>query len=134
MQNGNEHGRSRKPVVMIVDDEPVIRETILEILNDEGFEAMGMSSATEALTWVERIKPDLILTDVVMPGTNGIELATIVAQRCPSCRVVLFSGQSAATDLVERARAQGQQFELLPKPIDPEVLVSTLRAMSGQEL
>ncbi len=123
----------RKPVVMIVDDEPVIRETILEILNDEGFEAIGMSSATQAMAWVERIKPDVILTDVVMPGTNGIELAVSVAEKHPECRVVLFSGQSAATDLVERARVQGYDFELLPKPLDPEVLLSTLRLIAGSE-
>lgn len=122
-----------KPVVMIVDDEPVIRETILEILNDEGFEAIGMSSATQALDWVERIRPDVILTDVVMPGISGIELAASVVEKYPECRVVLFSGQSAATDLVERARAQGHDFDLLPKPLDPEVLVSTLRRLAGRE-
>lgn len=128
MQDGR-----RKPVVMIVDDEPVIRETILEILNDEGFEAIGMSSATQALAWVERIMPDVILTDVVMPGTSGIELAASVAEKYPECRVVLFSGQSAATDLVERARAQGHDFDLLPKPLDPEVLLSTLRSLAQRE-
>ncbi|HET6934583.1 MAG TPA: response regulator [Candidatus Angelobacter sp.] len=128
MQDGR-----RKPVVMIVDDEPVIRETILEILNDEGFEAIGMSSATQALAWVERIRPDVILTDVVMPGTSGIELAASVAEKYPECRVVLFSGQSAATDMVERARAQGHDFDLLPKPLDPEVLLSTLRSLARRE-
>jgi DNA-binding NtrC family response regulator len=118
----------RKATVLVVDDEPVIRETILEILREEEFEALGMSNASEAITWAKRLKPDVILTDVVMPGLNGIDLAIQLSSSLPECRVILFSGQSAASDLLSQARKQGHQFEILPKPINPEVLIAKLRA------
>ena len=118
----------KKVTVFVVDDEPVIRETILEILQEEGFEALGMSNASQALNWAQRLNPDIVLTDVVMPGVNGIELAMQISAALPACRVILFSGQSASADLLSKARAQGHDFEILPKPINPETLISKLRA------
>ncbi len=118
----------RKLTVLVVDDEPVIRETILEILREEDFDALGMSNASEALSWAQRLQPDVILTDVVMPGLNGVELAIQLASALPDCRVILFSGQSASTDFLTKARKQGYEFEILPKPVNPEVLIAKLRA------
>src|SRR5690242_19470233 len=99
-----------KIVVMVVDDEPVIRETILEILQDEGFEALGMSNASHALKWAERIQPDIVLTDIIMPGKSGIDLAIELMQILPQCRIILFTGHVASYDLLEKARLQGHTF------------------------
>lgn len=123
---------SGKTTILVVDDEPVIRETILEILQEEGFEALGMSNATQALSWAKRLQPDVVLTDVIMPGLNGIDLAVQLSGALPQCRVILFSGQAAATDLINKARAQGHEFEILPKPINPEILVSKLRSAASK--
>ena len=115
---------------MVVDDEPVIRETILEILQDEGFEALGMSNAGHALKWAERIQPDIVLTDIVMPGKNGIDLAIELMQILPQCRIILFTGHLASGDLLEKARLQGHTFEVFSKPIDPNALIPVLRGSS----
>src|SRR5215472_11010633 len=96
-----------KPIVMVVDDEPLIRETILEILREEGFEPIGLSDGRAALTWAERIRPDIVLTDVIMPGLNGIDMAIELRAKMPKCRIILFSGQASAADLLEKARQQG---------------------------
>jgi CheY-like chemotaxis protein len=61
---------NKKTIVMVVDDEPVVRETILEILQDEGFEALGMSNAAQALLWVERIRPNILLSDNCYAGNE----------------------------------------------------------------
>jgi DNA-binding NtrC family response regulator len=117
---------NKKTVVMVVDDEPVVRETILEILQDEGFEALGMSNAAQALLWVERIRPNVLLSDIVMPGMNGIDMAVQVARILPQCRIILFTGHASGPSLLENARAQGHEFEVFAKPINPNLLISTL--------
>lgn len=83
---------STKVTVLVVDDEPVIRETILEILQEEGFEALGISNATQALSWARRLQPDVVLTDVIMPGLNGIDLASNSATLYPSAGLFFFPG------------------------------------------
>lgn len=110
-----------------MDDEPVIRETILAILEDEGFDALGMSNGPQAVTWAERLHPDIILADINMPGPNGIEMAIQLSPILPDCRIILFTGHAASSELLEKARAQGYKFEVLAKPINPEVLLCTLR-------
>ena len=123
----------RKPIVMVVDDEPLIRETILEILREEGFEPIGISDGTAAVTWAERIKPDVVLADVIMPGINGVDMAIQLRKKMPAVRIMLFSGQASAADLLERARSQGHNFELFPKPIKPDELVAALRAATTED-
>jgi DNA-binding NtrC family response regulator len=124
----NELGRNKKTTIMVVDDEPVIRETILEILQDEGYDALGMSNAAQALLWAERIRPDILLTDIVMPGMNGIDMAIQLSGVLPQCRIILFTGHAAALDLLAKARAQGHEFEVFNKPINPDVLLPLLRS------
>jgi CheY-like chemotaxis protein len=63
--------------------------------------------------------PDLIITDVMMPGMTGIELAITISQTIPTCKILLFSGQAATVDLLEQARDAGYNFTTLTKPVHP---------------
>lgn len=119
-----------KPVIMVVDDEPVIRETLLEILAEVGYDALGMSNSIQVLRWIDNICPDVMLIDVIMPGLNGIDLAIKVRSILPECRIVLISGNAETGTLLEQALAQGNKFEILAKPINPDVLLSVLRLTS----
>jgi CheY-like chemotaxis protein len=113
--------------VIVVDDEPVIADTLVDILTGEGYEAFTVANGHAAIHWARMILPDIIITDVIMPGMNGIETATVIKQFLPDCRIILFSGQAASIDLLEEARADGHEFEVLAKPIRPSELVLTLR-------
>jgi len=62
-----------------------------------------------------------------MPGLTGIETAIITRSRLPKCKILLFSGQAACGDLLEAARSQGHEFELLAKPVHPTDLLTKLR-------
>ena len=114
-------------VALVVDDEMVIATTLAVILSNAGFEAHALFSGQDAIDSLERLRPDLLITDVVMPGMTGIEVATITRTRLPKCKILLFSGQAATVDLLEAARSQGHEFELLTKPVHPTDLLTKLR-------
>jgi CheY-like chemotaxis protein len=118
---------SRRRVVFVVDDESVIATTLAIILNRAGFEAHAMFSGEEAVASLAELRPDLLITDVVMGSMNGIEVATIFRNKLPDCKILLFSGQAATGDLLEQARAQGHDFEILKKPVHPTDLIAKLR-------
>jgi CheY-like chemotaxis protein len=116
-----------KPRVIVVDDEHVIADTLATILNRAGFDASAVYTGRQAVDLARDIKPDLIVSDVIMPDMNGIEAAIIIRGFLPSCKVLLFSGQAATADLLENARASGHEFEILAKPIHPQDLLAKLR-------
>ncbi len=113
--------------ILIVDDEQLIADTLSHILNKSGFAAKAVYSGDAALAAVPELCPDIVLTDVRMPGRNGIETGILIRQQCPQVRVVLFSGQSGISDLMQKALHEGYGFELWPKPIHPRELVRRLR-------
>jgi DNA-binding NtrC family response regulator len=113
--------------VFIVDDEPVIASTLAAILNVSGFQATAFNDAKTALEAAKSAKPSLLITDVVMPGMNGIDLAIQFKSMCAECKVLLFSGQTATGDLLEDAKDSGYDFELLLKPIHPKDLLAAIK-------
>jgi CheY-like chemotaxis protein len=116
-----------KPKVLVVDDERVIADTLAIILNQHGFNASAVYTGMEAVEKARSIKPDLIISDVIMPDMNGIEAAIHIREFLPKCKILLFSGQAATADLLENARSQGHEFEILAKPVHPQDLLARLR-------
>jgi DNA-binding response OmpR family regulator len=120
------------PRVFVVDDEPVIASTLAAILQMNGFSAKVFSCPLEALTAARLKAPDLLISDVVMPGISGIDLAIQMRAQYPTCKVLLFSGQAASLDLVDGARAEGHEFDLLLKPVPPtELLFEVGKIING---
>lgn len=115
------------PKVLVVDDERVIADTLAMILNQHGYDASAVYSGTDAVSTARNIVPDLIISDVIMADMNGIEAAIRIRSFLPSCKILLFSGQAATADLLEDARKQGHEFEILAKPVHPQDLLAKLR-------
>ena len=115
------------PRVLVVDDERVIADTLAMILNRSGFEARVSYSGDVALEMAATFQPDLLISDVIMPGITGVELAIKFRAVLPTCKVLLFSGQAAATNLLEKARAENYDFELIAKPVHPSDLIARMR-------
>jgi CheY-like chemotaxis protein len=115
------------PRILVVDDEALIADTIVQILNRNGFIAEAAYSGAEAIEIARRSCPDLLLSDVLMPHIDGVEAAIAIRDLCPDTRIVLFSGQAATVEILERAKERGHTFELLPKPIHPTQLIKHLR-------
>ena len=107
------------PRIFVVDDEPVIASTLAAILQMNGFSAKFFTCPLDALAAARLKAPDLLISDVAMPGISGIELAIQMRALFPTCKVLLFSGQAATLDLLQDAHAQGHDFDLLQKPVPP---------------
>jgi DNA-binding response OmpR family regulator len=119
---------STKPRVLVVDDERVIADTLAMILNQSGFEARAVYSGEKALELAQDFKPNMLISDVIMPDLNGIDTAVRMRVLLPGIKILLFSGQAATADLLEKARTQGYEFEILAKPVHPQDLLNKLRA------
>ena len=116
-----------KPKVLVADDERVIADTLAMILNQSGFEAQAVYSSEKALEVVPVFKPDMLISDVIMGELNGIDAAIQIRAMLPNIKILLFSGQAATADLLEKARAKGYEFEILAKPVHPQDLLAKLR-------
>ncbi len=117
--------------IIVVDDEPVIADTLVNILIGEGYTAISTSNGKSAIEWSEKFEPDVVVSDVIMPGLSGIDTAKAILKQLPNCRIILFSGQAASVDLVSRAKAEGLSFEVLAKPIDPDALLNKISGDQG---
>lgn len=127
-QSGGPAGQRLRRTVFVVDDESLIADTIAEILNDSGdFEAIAIHGGESALELAQNRVPDILITDVVMPGISGIELAKSIRSRYAKTRIILLSGQAQARDLVKEAGRAGRSFELWAKPIHPDLLLERLK-------
>jgi CheY-like chemotaxis protein len=127
--------------VLVVDDDPVIADSLGVILNANGYHAKSVHSAEEALEDSVLLAPDVLITDVVMTGMSGIDLAIYISNTVPTCKIILFSGQAQTANLLAEAEELGYRFELLQKPVHPEVLlqrlseyVTSLKELGGMEM
>lgn len=116
----------RKPRVLVVDDEQIIANTLAMILSRDGYDARTAYCGETAVEIAARFEPDMLISDVMMPGITGMEAAIKIRAVLPSCKVLLFSGQSAAVNLLKVARAQDHEFEILIKPVHPADLLARL--------
>ena len=123
-------GIDDRPVVMVVDDEPLVADTLAMILTHAGYRAVRAYDARTALEMASVRAPDLLISDVAMPQMNGVELALGMVSMVPACKVLLFSGHARSVDLM-RAYDAGHDFPLMAKPMHPsEMLGQVARSLA----
>ena len=108
--------------VVIADDERSIADTLAAILRNNGIQSFAVYSGEEALS-LSSMSPDIVITDVMMGELSGIDLAIMLRELCPGCRVLLISGASETATLLKSARQNGHKFEVLAKPFHPSMLI-----------
>ena len=91
-------------MILVVDDEHALADTLALILERAGYKSTAAYSASEALMEVEKQRPDLIISDVMMPVMNGIDFAVKVSKLDLGIKVLLISGHAGTQDMVEAAR------------------------------
>jgi excisionase family DNA binding protein len=120
-------GATTGPLVLVVDDDPRIREYVRVNLEMEGYLVREASSADEALQAIDDQAPELVLLDVVMPGVDGWQMLQRMQERHGSIPVIMFSGQvdeRSASDAEERG-ARG----FIGKPFDPQQLIERAKQL-----
>ena len=119
------------PFILVVDDERVIAETLALILSSEGYGAEAAYGGASALEICRQRLPDLVVTDVVMPGMNGVDLAVAIRRQFPDCNILLFSGQAQTPLILQDAKRLGYDFELLAKPVHPEEFLGKVKELTS---
>jgi len=125
---------SRK--ILVVDDERFIAETLRLILEVHGYTARSALSGVQAIAQAQEFRPDLLLSDVMMPGMNGFQAGALIKRHCPECILLFFSGHTANPEfplMSEDLKQEGHLFEVMEKPVDPGLLLDRLKQILGED-
>lgn len=114
--------------VVVVDDERAIADKFCLQLRNLGYEAYSAYDGESALMLCRSQRPGAVVSDLCMPGITGLELAVLIKERLPGCKVVLLS-HSFSTAFIDQARRSGYDFDLLDKTIQPGELAATIGAL-----
>jgi two-component system nitrogen regulation response regulator NtrX len=130
---GDREEMSNKRLILVVDDEEGIRESLSGILEDEGFEVITSSSSEDALVILKQMVPDLIMLDVWLPGMDGIELLTQIKTMDINIPIIMISGHGNI-ELAVKATKIGA-YDFLEKPLSLEkVLLVVKNALDQKNL
>jgi CheY-like chemotaxis protein len=113
----------------VIEDEEDVRELVCMVLETSGYRVLSAENGERALAIARHYAGiiDLVLTDVVMPGQGGLEVAEALVQECPSLRVLYSSGYTS--DVVLRHGVREALVNFLPKPFTPEELTEKVRSV-----
>ena len=120
-------GRAGGPLVLVVDDDPSLREFVRLNLESEGYTVREAASGEEALSAIEDQAPALVLLDVVMPGIDGWQMLQRMQERYGSIPVIMFSGQVDSTDASDAEERGARGF--VGKPFDPQQLIERAKQL-----
>ena len=124
---------AKKQRILVVDDEKGVRDLLEAMLEKKGHDVTCLADAESALQAVEKEDPDLIITDLRLPGMAGEELVEMLKQKRPSLPVVVISGFGKTKDVVEVIKRGAENY--LPKPFTPEDLeVVVFKALEKRRL
>lgn len=114
--------------ILIVDDDALLRETLKVVLESVGHDIRLATNGAEALRIVESYKPDLVLTDIIMPEMEGIELIRAVRKIYPSTTVIAISGggRTGNVDFLRVAKTFGAAA-IMQKPFEMDALLNTVQ-------
>lgn len=104
--------------ILVVDDDDPVRVMLARLLRTQGYNVLQAAHAIEARKQMESKRPDLVISDIVMPGESGIELRRSIAERWPELPVILISGYSAEGPAEFAARTPNTTFVQKPFAAD----------------
>lgn len=111
--------------ILVADDDQAVRTVLTQALKREGYEVLAADNGATLYQWVLEGRGDLVITDVMMPGENGLDLIPKIHRRAPGMRVIVISAQNALTTAV--SASEKGALEYLPKPFDIDDLLSVVK-------
>jgi DNA-binding NtrC family response regulator len=121
----------RRKLVLVVDDEHIVAESLVTILNLHNYHAATANSAEEAMALCSGLRPDAVISDVIMGEMNGIQLAYQLSATLPQCKVLLVSGNILTDLLLLESPSVINDFPLLAKPAHPRKILDFLERLSS---
>jgi DNA-binding response OmpR family regulator len=120
------------PRILVIDDEPLIRSTVVTILTREGFSVEEASDGTVGIAMVHKNQPDLVITDIFMPNRDGIEIVMELKRSHPRTKVIAMTGggQTRMMEVASAAQILGADY-ILHKPFERESLLAAVNATLG---
>ena len=116
--------------LLIVDDDSIIRQTLRILLRNNGFEVVGEAGdGMRAMEMIEKHKPNIVLLDITMPGTSGLEVLEEIKEKYPKIKVVMISGE-ASSDVVKQCIVNGAVGYIV-KPFSTANVVQNLQRAGG---
>jgi DNA-binding response OmpR family regulator len=116
---------ARSHRVLVVDDEPAIRELLTDALRSDGLDAIAAATAGDAASSARRCRPDIVVADIALPDGNGLDLVQQLRRTSPDLPAVLITGAGDAATLTAASRLR--PVEILAKPLDVERLNRIVR-------
>ena len=117
--------------VLVADDDRTIRTVLTQALTRAGCKVHATSSLTTLMRWVGEGKGDVVISDVMMPDGNGLEMLPKIAQDRPGLPVIVISAQNTIMTAIQAAEAEA--YDYLPKPFDlPDLMKRTSRALQSR--
>lgn len=120
---------AQSPLILVVDDEPVICEVFAIILKQYDFRADARYDGDQAVEYCRQYRPDLVVMGIIMPKINGFEAALQILKLQPNCKFVFMSGCGPVNDTPDQPDKFGLPFPFLPKPTHPLEFITTIRAV-----
>ena len=104
--------------ILVADDEALARQSLVEVLQEEGYQVYAAADGTAALQLLEEVEVDLVLTDLKMPGADGVAVLKRVRETCPQTMVMLMTAYASVETVVEALRLGAQDYLLKPLLLD----------------
>lgn len=129
--SGRRSRAGRLPRILVVDEETVTADSLAEILGRNGYATEAAYDGNGALKRVLLSPPELVITDVALPGMSGVQLAITIKRAYPDCKILLYSGQTSTPELIQSRHCGPYDFTLLSKPVRPRDLLALVEHRLG---
>ncbi len=118
--------------ILVIDDDAVVRETIIQILEDYGYEVVSAEDGSRGVKLFRSERPDLVITDIIMPEKEGIQTIMEIRAECPTAKIIAVSGggRIGNTDFLKIAQKLGAT-DIIAKPFDPDEFLSRISQCLG---
>lgn len=113
------------PKILVVDDDPAIAEMLTIVLEAEGFDPVAVMDGNDAVATFERLQPDLILLDLMLPGMNGVDICRTIRQNS-TVPIVMLTAKTDTVDVVLGLESGADDY--ITKPFKPKELIARIRA------
>jgi CheY-like chemotaxis protein len=120
---------TRRPIILIVDDEPHLRTGLRRILNEEGYETMTAADGETALGLAENKKPDVVLLDIMMPGMDGHEVCRRLREIAAEAKIIYLTAKAEPNVPLHEKYPGGEADAFIAKPATSKRIISKIESM-----